>query len=181
MKIKYQTLAFAMFACGVPAFAASDGALDATTSVATFSATFGASAQNDRKVRVSGLLDAAVTNQTPKLTYDNNAEYIGVRDRFCVTDTTGGTVRLKFSNTTGDNAFWAYTQAGDYHQYYLAVGVGAANPVPMGINGTIDVPSAPLDVDKCGAGNVSKSIHTTPNIPTNKTFTNTLIVTAIPF
>lgn len=180
MKIKNQTLAFALLAAALPVFAASDGVLEEVQSVGAYTNTFGSTVPNGRKVQIVGLTDVVILNDTPSLPYIGNAAYRGKQDKFCVIDTAGGTVRVRFDPTIQDDAFYAWTPTRERLRFYLSVGLGDAAPNPVYIHDSVDVIAGAKDRDKCDTGNISKSIHIAETIPANKRYTETIIVTAIP-
>ena len=187
---KFKLAALALALVAGTAGAAVQGTLGAT-STGSFVNTFGIS---DRQVQVLNLQDAMVTPATGKVTYFVGGTGVGVEDKFCVVDTAGGAVLLKFISSAGMKTAIgphirdAKTAAGVSltNGYALAVGVGAGVQQWTSLNTAgFTVPAANVVklATSCGAGNVNKQVTLggVAALPGNTaTFTDTVTVLATP-
>jgi len=157
MKLIHRLAVVAVSLAGVGAFAATQGTLG-TTSTGTYTNTFGAAVL--RQVQILNVSDALITPDSGEvLEYYDAYKRIGVVDRFCVVDTTGGAVTLTFTGNYDDTAWIATAADGKTFRYYVNTGV-TGEPMQRVSTGAraYTVPSGKTvtSAAACGAGNMQK-------------------------
>lgn len=189
MKSMKKAIALAIVSLAAAASqAATQGNASTTSSVATFTNSFGTQVVLPT-IRVFGLQDAALPagdNSTTDSFYNIGT---GKGDSFCVAHSTGGAVRLSFSNAGGGDSgslLAVDAATGATVGYHLSVGVGSGPWALIGSNaGTTSVNVAAgttqTDLVACTAPNVRKSMITQGvPAPTSGFFVDTVTVTATP-
>lgn len=181
MKIKRLTLIAFAICASTTAFAATQGDLSSTSSSAIFRNVFGETLLAGRQIQVTQLKDAVMNNSSPQLNLLNDPAFHGVRDKFCVTDTTGANVRITFNPTNLAVGDWnAKAADGTYHQYYLTIGKVGGPWSRIERYQAYDLTAAPKTEAECGSGNVEKGLHAIPDLGLNKSYIDTIVVTATP-
>ena len=182
MRIKTLMLAVAAVVCAPAAFSATQGEMSRTSSSAIFQNTFGETLANGRQVQVSMLKDAVANNTSPVLDYNGDSSFRGVRDKFCVVDTTGAAVNIKFQpNTPVGNEWQATAVDGSLHVYYITAGLASGTTfTPLARNGVLKVDTAATNKAACGDGNISKGLHVRPDLLDNKSYNDTVLVIVTP-
>lgn len=181
--MKLKTLATWMVAltASSAAFSAVQGEMSDTSSTAVYRNVFGETLLSGRQVQVTMLKDALMDEKSPVLEFQGNAAYHGVRDKFCVIDTTGSNVQIKLNPTDLTVGGWqGRSVKGTYHQYWLTLGKTGGPYTNVDRFGTYDVSGAARTELECGEGNVEKGLHALPTFNLNDSFIDTVILTVTP-
>lgn len=168
-------------AFSAPAFAAIQGEMSGTSSSAIFKNVFGETLQSGRQIQVTMLKDAFMGNDSPQLEMGGDGNLHGVRDKFCVIDTTGSNVQVKLTPTNLDVNDWhAKSLDGAYHQYYMTIGKTGGPYTRIERYQTYQVKAAAKDELECKDGNMEKGLHAFPDLGLNKSYVDTIILTVSP-
>lgn len=185
MKLIRTLILSAVAAASMSAMAATDGVANATQSVGTFTNTLGNTPAVG--IRVFGLKDATILANTPALpTRWGNLP--AVADSFCVANTTGAAVTIRFTSpgltASGGNVISATSaQSGATTGYHQMVNLATVRLSEFDVilpGNALVIPQPQMDLSNCSNPNVTKVLlaYTGTPGPSVDTFVDTMTVTA---